>query len=90
VARSTYKGYTIDIRSKDCRKVGSPWALYSAAFVVAATGTSTPPAKRTLDFQFHTAQFAVRAATDFAKQFVDELILEQTRAAATASETKEL
>ena len=38
MTRSTYKGYTIDIRSNDCRKVGSPWALYSAAFLVKAVG----------------------------------------------------
>ena len=85
MARSTYKGYTIDIRSNDCRKVGSPWALYSAAFLVKAVGKSTPPVKRTLQGQFHTAQFAIRAGTDSAKHFVDELIWEQTGAGTTPS-----
>jgi len=54
------KGYAIDIRSNDCRKVGSPWALYSAAFLVKEIGESAPPVKRTLQGQFHTAQFAIR------------------------------
>ena len=87
MARSTYKGYTIDIRSNDCRKVGSPWALYSAAFLVKAVGKSTPPVRRTLQGQFHTAQFAIRAGTDSAKHFVEELIWEQTSASAISSNT---
>ena len=87
MARSTYKGYTIDIRSNDCRKVGSPWALYSAAFLVKAVGKSTPTVKRTLQGQFHTAQFAIRAGIDSAKHFVDELIWEQTSASAISPNT---
>ena len=78
MARSDYRGYTIDIRSNDCRKVGSPWALYSTAFVVKELGKSALPFKRTLQGQYHTAQFAIRAGTDAAKHFVDEMISNQT------------
>ncbi len=84
------KGYAIDFRSNDCREVGSPWALYSAAFLVKEIGESAPPVKRTLQGQFHTAQFAIRAGTDSAKHFVDELTWEQTGAGATSSQTEVL
>ena len=76
MTRSAYKGFTIDIRSNDCRKVGSPWALYSAAFVVKALGESAPLVKRKLQGEYHTAQYAIRAGTDAAKHLVDEMTAE--------------
>ena len=75
---SAYKGYSIDSRSNDCRKVGSPWALYSAAFVVKALDKSAPAVKRKLPGEYHTAQYAIRAGTDAAKHLVDQMISNQT------------
>ena len=83
--RTSYKGYTIETQTNDSRKLGSPWALYSASYVVKKMGKPAPLARCSVQSLFHTAQFAVRAGTDAAKHVIDGFVYEeQVRVAGTA------
>ena len=89
VIRTSYKGYTIETQTIDSRKPGSPWAIYSASYVVKKMGKPAPLARCSVQSLFHTAQFAVRAGTDAAKHAIDDLVNEEQVPVARQAEDQE-